>query len=245
MDTKDTARFYDALSRGAVKRGIWGLESRFDPAKIIDSPSIDRHFRRVVRRHVRGDLRVLDLGCGPGGFTAVLAESAKAVVGVDVSEAWTRTARGVFRQRALPAHAVVASGTTLPFPDASFDVVTLVDVIHHLEEPAPVLEEAHRVLRSSGTLLVFEPNKLNPLLTLLSLFDRNEWGFLRSQMGLFRGYERLLEARFCIEETHYSGLLVGPDGPRATALATALAEGRAARHVRWLCPKMFVRATRR
>lgn len=242
---KDTARFYDALSEGGVTRGLWGLESRFDPGKIVDSPSVDRHFRRIVRRFVGPESRVLDLGCGPGGFTAVLAETAREVVGLDVSPAWVETARRTLEERGLPGTAVTGSGSALPFPDGAFDVVSLVDVIHHLDEPEGVLREVHRVLRKGGRLLIFEPNKLNVLLTALCFFDRNEWGFLRPKMGLFRGYRRLLQPHFGIDEERYSGLLIGPDGPRARQVADALAENPLARGARWLSPKVFLAATKR
>jgi SAM-dependent methyltransferase len=244
-ETRRTAEFYDALSRGEVKRGIFGLDQRFDAAKIIESPSAHRHFRNVVREWVKRSDRVLDVGCGPGGFTAILAETALDVVGVDVSAAWVDAAAETFRARGIAnARSQLTSGEALPFADGSFDVVTLVDVIHHLDEPERVLAEVHRVLAPSGTLLVFEPNKLNPVLTLMCVFDRNEWGFLRPDMGLFGGYRRLLSPRFAVEHIDYSGLLVGPDGPKARRIADALVEGPLSAALRYFAPKIFVAARR-
>lgn len=244
--TEDTARFYDALSGGRVKRGIWGVESRFDPAKIIDSPSVDRHFRRVVASFVQESDRALDVGCGPGGFTAVLAELAGSVVGVDVSEAWVETCTRTFAARGFPhARAVLGSGATLPFPDASFEVVTLIDVLHHLDDPEATLREIARVLVPEGRLLVFEPNKWNPVLTLLCVFDRNEWGFLARKMGTIANYTRMLGPFFRVDVARYSGLLIGPDGPTARRVADALTEGPAKGFLGWLGPKIFVSATKR
>lgn len=244
--TEETARFYDALSRGRVKRGLWGVESRFDASKIIDSPSVDRHFRRVIRSFIRPSDRVLDVGCGPGGFTAVAAEFAGDVVGVDVSEAWVEAAQRTFTERGLArAHAVLGSGNALPFPDGSFEVATLIDVIHHLDDPAATIREVARVLVPRGRLLVFEPNKLNPALTFLCLFDRNEWGFLARRMGTIASCTRLLEPAFRVDVARYSGLLIGPDGPAARRVAESLTEGGARRFLSWLGPKIFLAATKR
>jgi SAM-dependent methyltransferase len=243
--TKDTARFYDALSSGGVTRGLLGLESRFDAGKIARSESVDRHFRRVVRRFVGASTRVLDIGCGPGGFTAVLAETAQEVVGIDISESWVASACRMFEEKRLPARAAVGSGAALPFADCSFDVVMLLDVIHHLDDPPRTLHEARRVLRPGGYLLVFEPNKLNPALAILGLIDRNEWGFLRRGIGTMRGYRRLLEPLFRLEDMRYSGLLIGPDGPQARRIADTLSEGAGASLAGWLSPKIFVVATKR
>jgi ubiquinone/menaquinone biosynthesis C-methylase UbiE len=243
--TEDTARFYDALSGGRVKRGLWGVASRFDPAKIIDSPSVDRHFRRVVGSFVGNTDRVLDVGCGPGGFTAVLAELAQSVVGLDVSQAWVETCTQTFAARGLTeARAVLGSSTNLPFPDASFEVATLIDVIHHLDDPGAALREIARVLVPGGRLLVFEPNKWNPVLTLLCVFDRNEWGFLARAMGTIPNYRRLLGSLFRVDVARYSALLIGPDGPAARRIAEALTESPAGGWLGWLGPKIFLAATK-
>lgn len=245
-NTEKTAGFYDALSRGDVRRGIWGLESRFDPRKIMKSASVDRHFRRVVREYVRKEHRLLDVGCGPGGFTAVLAELSGNVTGLDVSEAWVESAQRTFREHALDgARAVLGTGERMPFEDASFDVVTLIDVLHHLDHPRAVLAEARRVLAPGGRLLVFEPNKLNPLLTFLCFFDRNEWGFLRTEMGILGAYERMLAPHFDVERKSYSGLLIGPDGPNARRLTDALLGESGEGPLAFLAPKVFLAARRR
>lgn len=107
------------------------------------------HHRAVLRRRVEvlagllagtipsGGL-VLDLGSGDGRIAARLMELRPdlEVEGVDV------LVRPVTHIPVRPY-----DGTTLPFADMSFDYVTIVDVLHHTDDPAAVLREARRVAR--------------------------------------------------------------------------------------------------
>jgi SAM-dependent methyltransferase len=79
---------------------------------------------------------LLDVGCGDGHNTRALADNAgaKRVVGVDV----------LVRPTAIiEVHAY--DGLHLPFPDRSFEAVSIVDVLHHCTEPQTVIREALRV----------------------------------------------------------------------------------------------------
>ncbi len=105
---------------------------------------------RVTSRGVR----VLDAGCGTGGFLAWLqtvTDSAR-LAGVDVSE----EALALAQSRAPGAELLEAPVSRLPFEDGSFDLVFLNDVLQHLheEDEAGSLAELRRVLDPSGALLV-------------------------------------------------------------------------------------------
>ena len=240
----ETTAFYDRLTRGEESRGWWGVESRFDADKIVRSRSVARAFRARLRPELTPDMRVLDVGCGPGGFLAVLAELSGEVVGVDISEQFVSLARATIARHGLAnASAEIASSDSLPCADGAFHAVVLVDVIHHLERIGPTLDEVCRVLRPGGRLLIFEPNKLNPLLGLMCALDRNEWGLLR--LGSKRKYRQLLRSRFDIEHVGYSELLIGPDSRLFTSVAAWIASEPTARLLGWLSPKIFVSARRR
>ncbi len=103
-----------------------------------------------------GGKRVLDLGCGAGYGTAELAEVARETTGVDNSFEAIEYASGRYPGvRFFPL-----SATELPFPDASFDLLTAFELIEHLEDWARMLQEARRVLDPAGVLIVSTPNKL-------------------------------------------------------------------------------------
>ena len=103
--------------------------------------------------------RVLDVGCGGGWSTHLLSQLSSLAIGLDVSRALVATARG----RAWPkADFIIADGNQIPFREKSIDLLVSVAALHHLET-GRALREWRRVLAPGGRLLVFEPNRLNPL----------------------------------------------------------------------------------
>jgi SAM-dependent methyltransferase len=121
--------------------------------------------------------RVLDVGCGEGATLYHLGAPAGAV-GVDLFEE-----KLVFARERLPAcRFVAASVESMPFEAGSFDHVLVRDVIHHLDEPAQLVDECCRVLVPGGRIDVLEPCRYNPLIFLHALANPAERGELRSTL---------------------------------------------------------------
>jgi SAM-dependent methyltransferase len=112
----------------------------------------------LLRRYgLRSKCRWLDLGCGPGGnFSMMESIEPVVVAGLDLSP----IALSLARQFSPSAVLVLADvNDRLPFDDASFDVVTIFNVLYHqwVHNEGLVLAEVGRILRPGGLLLVTEP----------------------------------------------------------------------------------------
>lgn len=134
--------------------------------------------------------RVLDLGCNNGYGTELIARGAARVVGADVSPRSIEAAR----VRCPALDFVLVDGTSLPFPDASFDAVFSFQVIEHIEDPSPYLAEIRRVLVPGGFVMFTTPNReirLAPGMKPWNTFHVREYSGPELEQFLGRAFERV------------------------------------------------------
>jgi SAM-dependent methyltransferase len=97
------------------------------------------------------DSLVLDVGCGTGNNTLLLAESTKArVTGLDISLGMLEKASTKMTHVPL----VQSPADVLPFPSNTFDFIFMTEVIHHLPNPGVSITDIYRVLGLNGSLCV-------------------------------------------------------------------------------------------
>jgi SAM-dependent methyltransferase len=124
------------------------------------------HHGSVVANHVRRtasdsaaylvpyltrEMRLLDVGCGPGSITLDLAGIVADVVGIDGADAAIERANAEAERRGVTnAEFRIADAYELPFEDASFDVVHAHQVLQHVADPVRALGEARRVVKPGG-----------------------------------------------------------------------------------------------
>ena len=114
----------------------------------------DQAILTQIARHVGLDNKdILEIGCGDGRVTAMLARNNCRITAVDPDEQSI-----VEAEKKLPGVDLrVGGGESLPFDDKSFDTVVFTLSLHHHQHMDKALNEASRVLRDNGIILVIEP----------------------------------------------------------------------------------------
>ena len=98
--------------------------------------------------------KILDLGCGMGGFSVALSRNEIDVVPLDFNSDYCQITKLRGERYDLRLSPVNGMGEQLPFRNCSFDAVTCFDVLEHVYNPAQVLSEAYRVLKPGGKMLL-------------------------------------------------------------------------------------------
>ena len=157
------------------------------------TPVVTRHLESAIRAaRLSGGDRVLELGCGMGRFTALLAEAGFAVTGIDLSPALLDVAREhcAGNTELLCCDATAADEHV----EGPFDAVLGFFFLHHLPKLEPVLSAARRLLRPGGRLVFIEPNSYNPLFYVQVLLTPGM--SLRNEPGLHQMRSRILSGAF-------------------------------------------------
>lgn len=99
--------------------------------------------------------RTLDVGCWTGEYTAAIARKTRGeVIGVDILPSAIAKAR----KRHPGIRFEVRDVVRKPFPPNSFDCITFLEVIEHVENPAGFLRAFHKMLKPGGLLVISTPN---------------------------------------------------------------------------------------
>lgn len=158
------ADYYNVLWQEMFDRGQ--IELRVPPDEVMWQRDLGRSLE--VTFAWLGDLRgkcVLELGCGPGDYTVMLARRGAQVTAIDIAPA----SLGITRRRAEASGLAQAvqiqwmAAETLAFPAETFDWVVGFGLLHHAD-PSALAPEVRRVLRPGGRVLFREPLAANPVL---------------------------------------------------------------------------------
>ena len=164
------------VSLGRLLRKLWGSQAATGSLpplqdtgeRVIPEESGEGFSRVKLVRHrvahlyagrkIEGSRRVLDVGCGTGYGSAMVAPRVGEVVGVDLSGEAVERAKA--SNRLDNVRFVTMPATALDFPDGSFDTAYSVQVIEHIEDVKAHLAEVLRILRRGGSYVVATPNRL-------------------------------------------------------------------------------------
>jgi 2-polyprenyl-6-hydroxyphenyl methylase/3-demethylubiquinone-9 3-methyltransferase len=152
-DARETLRrvqgYYDGLAPRlfAVEDRNWHLKSRMSLVlETVDSLA-------------RPEGRMLDVGCGTGFLLEQLARRGYRGVGIDLSPESVAIARRRLEDLGVADRVRVDVGSAYEPPEGPFDLVTLTDVLEHLEDPRACLRAIRERLAPAGLLVVSTPNR--------------------------------------------------------------------------------------
>ncbi len=149
---------------------------------------LEHYHRYAIVLDVVKEKDVLDVACGEGYGSSLMADVARSVVGVDISEEVVQHTSATYSKANLTFRQ--GSAIALDFAEASFDVVVSFETIEHLAEQAQMLAEIRRVLRPDGLLVISSPNR--PIYSEES-GEHNEFHVKELD---FKEFDELLKAQF-------------------------------------------------
>jgi glycosyltransferase involved in cell wall biosynthesis/SAM-dependent methyltransferase/uncharacterized coiled-coil protein SlyX len=151
--------------------------------------------RYLLASRLSSGKRVLDIACGEGYGSALLAQRAMSVVGVDIAAEAVAHANAKYKSRNLAFK--MGSCAAIPLPDHSVDFVVSFETIEHHDQHDEMMREIKRVLVPCGVLMISSPDKLE-------YSDKPKYKNPYHVKELYRGeFESLLGAYF--KNHHMSG----------------------------------------
>ena len=106
-------------------------------------------------------LRILDIGCGPGIFMEELLRRGHHVIGMDMTEKMVREAfENTQKKYSERAACVLGDIENIPFKYGSFDLILCIGVLSYLQEQEKSAKEIARVIKKNGIFITSNPNKL-------------------------------------------------------------------------------------
>lgn len=164
-----TNKFYAAGEQRAarVKDLFAAVAPRYDLINDLQSLGLHRHWKRRLLQLAAGQPgeRALDLCCGTGDVALAFARQGLEVAGLDFSEPMLAVAEKRFQTQNLkskfsrPVQFLWGDAQQIPFPDNSFDIVTISYGLRNLADWETGLREIRRVARPGGRLLVLDFGK--------------------------------------------------------------------------------------
>ena len=152
----------DDTDKARRVRGVFdSVASRYDIMNDVLSMGLHRAWKAytVAVAAIQPGMQVLDIAGGTGDLARAFANrvgSAGRVVLTDINEAMLRTGRDRLLDEGLLLPTVACDAEHLPFPDGSFDLVSVAFGLRNMTHKDAALKEMARVLRPGGRLLVLE-----------------------------------------------------------------------------------------
>ena len=118
---------------------------------------------KILKNYKKTDSLLLDVGCSTGLTLGYIAQKFKNSIGYDIDNKAIEVARKRFKKMGLRTKFILGDGNKIPLKDNSVDIVTMLEVFEHINQPLALLSEVDRVLKPDGILHITTANKLWPI----------------------------------------------------------------------------------
>lgn len=154
-----------------------------------------------VTRYIKGDEKVIDLGCGEGWGAAFLSTRVKKVVAIDMHSKVIERAQKVYCKKNLIFQ--VDDVQKLNINDETIDIVCAFEIIEHIQNDRLFLQEMKRILKPGGILFISTPNRLVSLIQHNKIYKYHIREYLYSEFymlinSLFEKFEIYGQAPFVV-----------------------------------------------
>jgi ubiquinone/menaquinone biosynthesis C-methylase UbiE len=138
--------------------GVDAVEEYDRGAKLYMIPEYKYFVHQILRQGIKSG-KVLDIGTGTGLLSIELAKSKSGrfqIIGLDLSENMIARAKDNAREARVNnlVEFVLSTAASMPFPDRTFDLVMSYASLHHWFHPIDVFNEAQRVTKDGGTIII-------------------------------------------------------------------------------------------
>jgi 2-polyprenyl-6-hydroxyphenyl methylase/3-demethylubiquinone-9 3-methyltransferase len=150
VDRAELAKF------GASAAAFWDLRGEFRPLHLLNPVRV----QFIAERTALAGSRVLDVGCGGGLLAEALVRAGARVTAIDLAPAMIEVARLHAAESALAVDYRLSSAEEVAAAEpAGFDVVTCMEMLEHVPEPAAMMATLAQLLRPGGALFVSTINR--------------------------------------------------------------------------------------
>lgn len=144
--------YYNAYRKGNFVQRFWHAQK----------------FKKVINSIKSKDAKTLDIGCGPGVLFSLMPNS-EFCIGFDISKEQIKFARNHTKK-----FFVVGDLKDMPFKDNTFDCITMVEVLEHIDRKDAIktLKRLNKLLKSGGSLMLTTPNYISLWPIIESIWNR-------------------------------------------------------------------------